>query len=102
VSDADDRVLAIEKDGVDRETHEEHVHRRLRSEQHPASWLELVPPEEPTHARKSSVGDLTVSADDSPVGSEDAPDRQPAPPNPVAWSFATDLFSHLSQDRFAS
>jgi hypothetical protein len=43
-----------------------------------------------------------VSADDSPVGSEDAPDRQPAPPNPVAWSFATDLSSHLSQDRFAS
>ena len=43
VPDADDRAVARQEDDVDREAHEEHVHRAGPVDQHPAIGLEAAP-----------------------------------------------------------
>ena len=63
--------VPVEEDDINRETHEEHVHRRLRGEQHSAAWLEAVTSEQPTHARERPVGNLAALANDRADGGED-------------------------------
>ena len=64
--DADDGVVAGEKDDVDREAHEEHVHRAGVVDQHPAVRLEAAAAEEATRSRERAIRDLAALADELP------------------------------------
>jgi len=66
--DADDRAVAGEEDDVDREAHEEHVHRAGTIDEHPAPRLETVSAEQPTHPTEGALGNLAPLAEDHTCG----------------------------------
>src|SRR5205085_2673179 len=59
---------AGEKDDVDREAHEEHVHRPGRPKQQPLPALQPAPPEQPAHPRPGRVGNEAPLANDATLG----------------------------------
>src|SRR5205085_12356500 len=67
LGDTEHATVAVEEDDVDRETHEERVHRPGGTKQHALVRAEAALPEQPTHSRERRVGDHAMLADDSAV-----------------------------------
>jgi hypothetical protein len=82
----DDAEVAVEEDDVQREAHKEHMHGGRRSDQHPASFSQLVAAEQPPHPSERLLSELAALADDGAILFRDARNWQTMCGHSALWS----------------
>src|SRR5262249_46072502 len=65
--DLDDDLVLVDEHDVDRETHEERVHRPLGPEHEALAWLEALAPQKPARAPPEGVRESAALADHASV-----------------------------------